>query len=335
MILKLIPPLYDPALPFVLGEDDARAALADIDALGVAPQVYGLLRRTGRWEETPPWLRDRLRERYERGLPRQLYLHLETRRLLDRFERDGIPVIPLKGTRFAEKTFGHVGYRATSDIDLLVRPRDADRAAASLRAAGYTIEGESIRSHFHLTLAKPLPGSPDPLPAELHWGLLPDGTSKLDLEPFWERSTPLGAYRCVRELSDHHALYMICLHGWRHALDSFKYVLDIMQTIAAAPEKPDYDRLFRDARADRTERRLRSTLSAVYRQFPCLQRLGPFPLDERSGSWWSYDAIRYPERRSPTRYVRFLRYQWFDYDAPIDGWRAAALYARSLLSRER
>ncbi len=56
----------------------------------------------------------------------------------------------------------------------------------------------------------------------------------------WNDSSTIEGYQHVRELSDLHTFYMICLHGWRHNLDSLKYFIDNQH-----PHTRDFSREFR------------------------------------------------------------------------------------------
>ncbi|WP_309121676.1 nucleotidyltransferase family protein [Paenibacillus sp.] len=335
MIMTLLQALYDERVPLPSDFKAYLSALEDIEYFAIAPQVYTLLEEGDRLDRTPPFFRARLKELYRESLHRNLYIHLETDRLLDRFEAEGIDAIPLKGTRFAEKYFSRVGARPTSDIDVLIRAADVERARSCLRSLGFTIEGRRIEQHFHSAQAKPLPGSTVPLPVELHWSLLTERTSSFDVDELWEEAVPRESYKHIKELSDYHAFYMICLHGWKHALDSPKYFLDIAQMIHRAGGRLDTDRLFGDALVHRTHRRLTSTLSIVYNQFPHLHRVLPLPFQSRSAErlWWNYRAIRHKDEKDLRQYMRLAQYQWSDYDSPLHRLSATMQYLRSLSRR--
>ncbi len=54
--------------------------------------------------------------------------------------RDGIPVIVLKGLSLAESIYPHIGMRPMADIDLLVRERDLALASRRLAESGYKLK---------------------------------------------------------------------------------------------------------------------------------------------------------------------------------------------------
>src|SRR5690606_24770916 len=102
----------------------------------------------------------------------------------------GIPVMLSKGAGLAAATYGSFVERPMYDLDLLIRPEDADRGWDVLRAAGWThneveCPAEFYKGHYHL------PPLDDPsgtgLAVELHtrpW----QGPVELTPEAMWEAS---------------------------------------------------------------------------------------------------------------------------------------------------
>ncbi|MCA0756744.1 nucleotidyltransferase family protein [Paenibacillus sp. N4] len=337
MIWKLLQAVYDPNAPFPVDPGIFEAALADIEYFHISPQLYQLLKQQGKLESLPVTFRNRLKSKYDEALALNVYIQYENERIFKAFEAAGISVIPIKGVLFANKYFGHIGARSTSDIDLLIQPADMSRAEAIVRSLGFTNAEPQIRSHFHRSLSKPLPAPLPSLTVELHWDLLMAGTSAFGIGDFWRDALPLEPYSRVMELSEYHTFYMICLHGWKHGLNSLKYLIDIVQLIHVKGDDLPFDTLLRDAASHRTYKRICSTLSIVYRQFPFLERRKPLPLpaSRRSGEWWSYDSIRGTEKRSFKRYVRLLQFQWFDFDKPWHGIAASVHYLEPSLRNRK
>lgn len=331
MIWKLLQAIYDTSVPIPSEPEHLEQVLNDITYFHIAPQVYQLLKQQEKLGCLPSAFRDRLKLKYDETVRTNLYIQYENERILRAFEASGIPVIPLKGVYFAKKYFGHIGARATSDIDLLLEESDMKRAEACIRELGFTCEEQQIRAHFHRSYSKPITGTLHSLAIELHWGLLMRGTSRLDIAPFWQEAVPLKPYKQVMELSDYHQFYMICLHGWKHGLNSPKYLLDIVQLLEVSGDRICFDRLLREASIHRTNKRIASTLSIVYRQFPYLEESKPLHLPKRRGNWWYYDAIRGNKKNAFQRYSRFLQYQWLDFDLPSHSLAASIHYLESLV----
>lgn len=314
MSMNLIQALYDPRTPLPTDWSLYKQALGDIEFFGVSSQVYYLLQQQGKLDQTPAFFQERLKQNYMEALYLNMFIRKQTEQLFTYFESHGIDVIPLKGTVFAEKYFGHLGARATSDIDLFVHRSDLEKSIDCVKWLGYTIEGEHIPGHFHCSFSKRLPGAPVPLTIELHWDLLKDNTASLCITEFWQQASPIRPYRHIKQLSDNHTFYMICLHGWRHNLGSLKYFIDIIQMINFLNDKLDYSTLLKDATSHKTLKRIIRTLSIVYKQFPHLQQIKPFPF-QRSTLWWEYRAIRKNDGNTLKNYVDFIDYQFLSYDS--------------------
>jgi hypothetical protein len=313
LVISLIQALYDPR-KHVPHDLDYKTALADIEFFAISSQVYYLLKRRGQWDRMPSFFKERLAQKYNESLYPNILIKNQTEQLLEKFEHAGIPAIPLKGIRFAEKYFGHIGARGTSDIDLLIKTTDLEKAIACVKSQGYTLEQGHIPSHFHWSFSKPIPHSPVPLTVELHWDFLKESTSNLKIEEFWEQAIPLESYRYIRELTDLHTFYMICLHGWRHNLNSLKYFIDIIQMLHVMGDQFEYPDLFKAAATHQTLKRITRTLAIVYHYFPHLQMVKELPLRKKTRLWWDYKAMRNIKERNFRLYVNWVYYHLFDFD---------------------
>lgn len=312
MIITMIQALYDSRISMPQEMEFYEKALEDIEFFDISPQIYWLLNQRGQLVQMPSFFQERLKQKYNCALYQNMFIRSQTKIALEKLEEAGIQTIPLKGTFFAEKYFGHLGARCTSDIDLLVHPFELERAVNCVKSLGY-IEQERIPSHFHWSFSKPIPDSSIPLTIELHWDLMKEKTSDLNLDEFWEQATAMGSYRYIKELSDYHTFYMICLHGWRHNLCSLKYFLDIIQMIYFLQDNIDYIRLQKDAAAHKTLRRIVRTLAIVYSYFPHLAESKELPGEWKVRLWWEYSSFRV-NKRSFKSYVNWIYYHIFDFD---------------------
>lgn len=249
---------------------------------------------------------------------RTLYINMliksELEAIFGSFESKQVNMIPLKGVILAENAFGHLGGRPTSDIDILVKREDIPKAVKLVKELGFVIEEELNPTHFHLSFNKNVPCLDFPLTIEIHWDILKEGTSNLDIQKFWKEATPYLQYKHIKQLSEYHTFYMICLHGWRHNMDSLKYFIDIIQLIYLYQDKLDYQRLFEEAAAHKTLKRIRRTLSIVYQQFPPLAELKPLP-QKHALLFWDYKVFRDKNHKSLIKYIDFIDYQLFSYDS--------------------
>ena len=314
MIVHFIRALYDPRIPIPTDEEFYKQAIEDIDFFEIHSQIYYLLKQQGTFHQTPLFFQKQLTQKYNEILYLNLFIKNQTEQILHTFEDIGIDAIPLKGVRFAEKYFDHIGARSTSDIDLLIKTADVTKAIHCIKSLGFTFEAEHIPSHFHCSFSKALPGSAIPLTVEIHWDLLKENTSNLPIEEFWKQAQSLKPYNHIKELSDYHTFYMICLHGWKHNLNSLKYFIDIIQLVYVLHDKLDYATLFQEAASHKTLKRIIRTLSIVYHLFPQLENIKQLPLKRRDNLWWEYKAIRDSDFKSFKQYINFAYFNFLDFD---------------------
>lgn len=311
MIHQLIKALYDPDCRLTEDVSFYKQAIEEIEASAVSSQIYHLFKEQGRLEKTPLFFRERLKNKYIEALHLNLFIKNQTDRILQRFETIQLKVIPLKGVYFAEKYFGHIGARGTSDVDLLVRKEDVGRAVDCIKALGFQIEQEPIPSHFHLCFSKWIPGALIPLTVEIHWNIVKEITSNFDIEPFWNNALPFKQYSYVMALSDYHTFYMICMHGWRHNLQSPKYYIDIIQLIYVLKDSLHYDFLIQEATAHKTRKRLVRTLSIVYESFPMVGKMKQLPVKRKLKFQTNNDRL---QQKRIVKVLDFIDYQFLSYD---------------------
>ena len=308
MAIELIRALYDSNTPIPETEEYYQKAIEDIEFFEISSQIYHLLKESGKLEETPAFFQKRLKQKYTEALYQNLFIKNQTEMLLSEFEKLAIGVIPLKGVVFAEKYFGSIGARVTSDIDLLIKEDELDRAIKCVKNLGFTPDSKDIPSGFNLSFNKGLPKSSIPLMIELHWNIVDPTTADLNIEEFWNRSKRYQDLNYVKELSDFHTFYMIVLHGWRHNMNSLKYFIDILQLLFIL-ESLNVSDLLQTGTKDKTLKRIVRTLSVVHNMFPHLEDLNKLPFKRNIMLWDSSNA------KSVKKYIDFLDYQFLSYDS--------------------
>lgn len=316
MTIDLIRSLYDPSCPIPNSVTYYEKAIEDIEFFGISSQVYHLLKRTEKLDMTPQFFQKRLRKVYEEGLYQNIFINNQTDLILQKLEENNIEVIPLKGVVFAKKYFGEIAARLTSDIDILIKPKDQMKVITIVRELGFTHEEEFIPNHFHRSFSKMLPGCTIPLTVEVHWDLLKRNTSNLVIDEFWAEATPYKDFKYVKELSDYHTFYMITLHGWKHNLNSLKYFIDIIQMIHYLGNQLNFNKFIKDATLHKTRNRLLRTLAVVYQQFPHLKQVQEIHLLKNNYLWWEYTSSLDFNSSSIKKYISYFHFQIFDLDAP-------------------
>lgn len=186
-------------------------------------------------ENVLPWATERLRLLNGVCVPEQTEQLNEIRRTfqirtfvwaeslksaLPALARADLPVISFKGPSLAERIYGDAALRTCSDLDLLVRPADLERAEEVLAAIGFIPQGGADDYHRrYLRKATIL---------ELHHHLENPYAFPIDMDALWTRSR-VSQFQGVPVRLFHPAdeLLYLCLHAVRHRFDRISIVLDL------------------------------------------------------------------------------------------------------------
>lgn len=177
---------------------------------------------------------------------RQRYLQNRMVDALRLLSTEGIPVVLLKGAALAHTTYGSFVDRPMSDIDLLVRPNQADSAQAALRDAGWAQHYDPEFDGFYETMHH-LPPLIDARAPKLTVGLeIHTAIVQRDRDPFafapdliWEAALPAEGHppgTLVPTVV--HRLFHCCLHfAWSHKLGkgAWRTFRDISAMIRVEP----------------------------------------------------------------------------------------------------
>lgn len=115
-------------------------------------------------------LRSRVEALLMEGRLRALALEMTLKRVAQALEDRGIPVLPLKGTTFADRVYGDTGLRPTTDVDVLVPRERVGAALGALAAIGYPAPEDPVWT--------------DGLP-EMHYTLRGDDAGRARVELHW------------------------------------------------------------------------------------------------------------------------------------------------------
>ncbi|WP_442594237.1 nucleotidyltransferase family protein [Neobacillus sp. D3-1R] len=310
MSFHFLQALYNPEIPLPKDQNSYHELLSNEDFISIAPQVHQLLNQQNRLNQTPLFFQKVMKEKFNETFYQNLFIKNQTLQILLKLEEEKVEVIPLKGVFFSERYFGHLGARSTSDIDLLIKPSDLERVKTLVKSLGYIDGEEYIPDHFHYSFSKKLPGSPIPLTVELHWDLVKENTAELNVTEFWDQATFINSSHYIKELSHYHTFYLMCLHAWRHNLDSPRHYLDIVQLIEVLHKEIDYKKLISDSRSHLTYKRIIRTLSFVYERFPHLNRVKPFSYKNQK-----YYLREKEHNNNRSKYADYIDYQFLSYDS--------------------
>ncbi len=175
----------------------------------------------------------------------------QLRRLVAAFGGAAIPVIPLKGPALGEALYGDPSLRPFTDLDLLVRRADVERAVSFLVSAGYrhialdrTLEHEL--AHATAACFVPRDGASGELSVDLHWGLVsfPAGATPqtIDAEEVWARAVETERWELrLLELCREDLLLYLALHlAVHHPFVGFIWRLDVALLLARPDRHLDW-----------------------------------------------------------------------------------------------
>ncbi len=261
-------------------------------------RVSGLVHALG---PLPSDLREPLRiERY-RWLAHAEESRARVQRVLSAFTAAGLDVIVLKGWAYIYSIYGgDISRRLCSDVDLLVRPRDADAAEEVLRSLGCTPEpplwpGYAQRFHNgEIYFFAPLSDlKQDSFSVGLHWGLLHVPSydpSRVDVDQLFVRAHRVNVAGVdAFELGLVDSIVYACAHlGLHHRFETelFRF-FDIAALIRMAGSALDWDEVAQTALAWDVLLPLRRMLGKVNAFWPgILPAFGLDGLNELSPSRW-------------------------------------------------
>lgn len=184
-----------------------------------------------------------LRTHYYASLRRNMLLFDELNRVLTAFNEANIDVIILKGAELAERIYPDNALRPMSDIDLLVKLEDIEKAEDVLIQSAYdkvTLNHQKEHS-FHKTYFKS--GNTQSFVIELHWHLVRKiFFTQIDINELWAEVIPVNFLETeALTLSPTCSLLYLCWHGSRHGFTRFIWVCDIAHTIKNKIADIDWD----------------------------------------------------------------------------------------------
>ncbi len=241
--------------PPLLGESlDWNLLLASAEADGLGPAL-GFACEANPPEPMPLAVRQRLHRDLAEGTARHLILSGELGRLLEGFEGEQIPVIPLKGPVLAETLYPYPALRPYSDLDLLVRRDSVPRVDDLLHGLGYRRVADAHSFRFDLAYDRAtLYEGPSGVHVDLHWALLSEPRYSWDEGAgltVWERAVRIQVAGeealglCPEDLLLYLAVHLAVHHG----LAGLLWYYDLFLVIERWASRLDWEALI--ARAAR------------------------------------------------------------------------------------
>ena len=229
------------------GNLDWQRVLGSAGALGLAPLLHTQLAARNH-AAVPQAIRDLLAQDVRILHARNLQTVGALFALLDLFAARGIEVMPFKGPILAVQAYGKLSLRPYSDLDLLVKPKDATAAYDLLIERGYISRyrmGAGQRANlFHFGCEHPfhkLHSATKPVQREdvdLHWNLFPPSFPiAFDTAALWQRTEMVTvANRKVRTIGTEVLILYLCAHGYAHHWSRLEWACSLARLIAVRPE---------------------------------------------------------------------------------------------------
>ena len=246
--------------------------LNQAEAERVAALLYPVMRPLG----VPSPILERLHATWVKGRRQYLLGVQQLSGVLSVFEREGVPVIPLRGPALADLLYRDPGLRPFTDLDLLIPEKHLPRALPLLAALGYR----------HMEAGLPLPHElawrhaasftaedPDTLPIDLHWGVVDypgiAPAAAINHQELWDRAVRVEGPGGIRwGLCPEDLLIYLALH-WavHHALSGLIWELDLALLISRHGQALDWDAVSERAVRWRVRSALFFALQEVQKHF--------------------------------------------------------------------
>ncbi len=205
----------------------------------VMPLLYQSLSIVGP-EAIPAATLAQMHAHFRRNTMQNLFLTQELLKLLDRFKKQDIPVIPYKGPVLAAFAYGKLSLRQSGDLDLLVSAQNYPQAKALLQEHGYQmlLDSEHEQTHLQAQLWHEKLG----VSVDLHYGIPPKAL-RLNPERFWESLQTFSLNgKKIEVLSPEAHLLLLCVDGHKESWNQLFKLCGVAAIIHAHPAM-DWEKL--------------------------------------------------------------------------------------------
>lgn len=205
-----------------------NAVLALAEEHGVVVHLAEALK--ARSHLVPSEILEEIQRRRRRQTVSALSMTVELFRLLDLFQRAGIPVLAIKGPVLSMRAYGDPGFRQYSDLDFLLRSKDVASATRVLETNGYQsrvslVVIRSGRVPGEYLFRKESGGTLVELHTERSLRYFP---KPLPIDDYFARqsSVTIDAHG-VPAMSAEDEFVHACIHGSKHLWEQLAWIADI------------------------------------------------------------------------------------------------------------
>jgi len=254
----------------------------------IIPQIYRYLKPYK--ELVPSSIWDRLHKFHLYNTASNLKKSLLLKEILKTFNNKRIDLIPLKGLYLSRHLWGDFTQRTGSDIDILIREEDWDRARDALEGLGYRLSSKNYSKGLikrfirHLGFYR----SDPPSYVEVHWNFFAAQEKRFDMSKIWERAKEdsLFGYKILTLDPSDLLIYSsiaIAIHGYL----GLKLYQDLYEIFNKHRDQLDWDYIVREVIENRQRTRIYYSLffSKEILGIPIpdrvLRLLSPSPIQKR------------------------------------------------------
>lgn len=191
---------------------------------------------------TPEDVRNSLSATFKKNAIKNLFLTKEMLKLLEIFNNAGIDAMPLKGPALAYEAYGDPALREFSDLDILLRPRDALKAKDILLHNGYRaqldIPKSMERTYYDREYYLNFQRDDRKVSVDLHWGAFPPAYSfSPPCELFFSNTRQIKiAGATITAPSEENLVLFTALHGTKHLWEQLNWLCDLGAVLRNAEE---------------------------------------------------------------------------------------------------
>jgi len=204
---------------------------------GLIPLLYRNLRSICP-EYVPENILDQLQRDFYANTWHNLFLTGELFKLLDLFNKHGIPAIPYKGPVLAVFVYGDIALRRFNDLDILVHKHNVIKVRDLLRSNGYQpcreLIGKQRNAFIQFEYACSFVRNDVKAIVDLHWKItLSHHSFPFDQDQLWADLEPIPVEgKEIMSFSLENWLLFLCLHGSTiHAWEQLGLICDLANLI--------------------------------------------------------------------------------------------------------
>lgn len=215
-------------------------------------------------EAVPKATLELLQKHFNDNAQRNQFLTLELLKLLNLFEKQGIPAIPFKGPVLAASVYDNLALRHFSDLDILVKKQDFLKAKDLLLSHGYYSTKKGFLTEAQRVAVMQnwgeysLASHDGRVEVDLHQRLVAGYlfTLSADLDHFWERLEPVSLLgQTVLSFQTEETLLYLCIHGTKSFWQRMSWICDVAELINTH-QKLDWEQLIEHSQTLGCERML-------------------------------------------------------------------------------